>query len=163
VVSEATRIELPDLVGLRYLGRLLDQPGREFAATELHGAVEGSSGYRLLDDVALAAYRQRLRDVDEAIGDAEAGGDHGKAERLRRERDAVAGELDHSLGLGGRSRAFSSPAERARGAVRKAIKRAIDTISDHDKALGSDLRRTVKTGTACSHQPGGRTWRVEFR
>lgn len=161
-MTEATRTELPDLVGLRYLSRLLDYPGREFAATELRGAVAVDAGYELLDDVAVTAYRQRVRDIDEAIDDAEAAGDFGKVVRLRLERDAVAGELTRALGLGGRSRAFATTAERARSAVGKAIKRAIDTISDADAALGSDLRRTIRTGTACGYRPGERSWRVEL-
>jgi hypothetical protein len=162
VTGDATRIDLPDLVGLHYLSRLLEYPGREFAATELHGAVEVGTGHQLLDDVAVAAYRQRVRDIDTMIDDAEATGHPGKAERLRQERDAVAGELTRALGLGGRARTFAAPAERARSAVQKAIRRAIDTIRDRDPSLGSDLRRTVSTGTGCSYQPGERRWRVEL-
>jgi hypothetical protein len=162
VTGDATRIDLPDLVGLHYLSRLLEYPGREFAAMEMRGVAEVGTGHQLLDDVAVAAYRQRVRDIDTAVADAEVSGDLGRAERLRQERDAVAGELTRALGLGGRARTFATPAERARSAVQKAIKRAIDTIRDHDASLGSDLRRTVRTGTACSYQPGERRWRVEF-
>lgn len=156
------RFDLPDLIGVRYLSRLMCHPGHEFAAMELPGAVEVGAGHELLDDVAVAAYRQRVRDLDVAIGDAEAAGDLGKAERLRRERDAVSGELSRALGLGGRSRTFSAPAERARSAVRKAIKRAIDTVAGLDPDLGGDLRRTVSTGAVCCYRPGERDWRVEL-
>jgi hypothetical protein len=161
VAGEAVRIELPDLIGLHYLSCLLERPGHELTALELRGAVEVGGRHELLDDTAVAAYRQWIRDLDAAIDDAEANGDKGKARRLRHERAAVADELTRALGLGGRSRRFSSPAERARVAVRKAITRAMDAIGDQDPVLGAELRRAVNTGVSCSYRPTGRRWRVE--
>ena len=52
-----------------------------------------------------------------------------------------------------KARAFADPAERARTSVRKAIKRAIDTISDADVTTGRMLRSTIETGHRCSYTP----------
>jgi hypothetical protein len=161
VTGGAGRIDLPELVGLHYLSRLLRHPGRELAAAELSGAVEVSVRQELLDDAAIAAYRCRIRDLDAAIDDAEADVDLVKAERLRLEREALVGELTRALGLGGRSREFSTSPERARTAVRKAIKRAIDALSDQDPVLGGELRAAIRTGTVCRYVPGDRAWRVD--
>jgi tetratricopeptide (TPR) repeat protein len=159
-----TRIDLPDLVGLRYLAKLLVNPGRELTAVELSDSgVVGADHHQVLDSVAVAAYRQRLRDLAEAIDDADACADTTKAERLRREREAIAGELAGAIGLGGRLRQFSSSPERARTAVRKALTRAVDAIAATDPVLGEELRAAVTTGAVCCYTPDdpARPWHVE--
>lgn len=157
----AADIALPDLVGLDYLSRLLEQPGQDVAAADLVGSAVLTGRQELLDDTAVDAYRRRVRDLDRAIEDAEDCADPTKAERLRAERDAVAEELVRTMGLSGRVRAFTASPERARTAVRKAIKRALDAISEHDAVLGGELRAEITTGTACRYTPTLRQWRVE--
>lgn len=154
------RAELPDLVGLRYLCRLLDSPGRQFAATELCGAVEAETRHESLDSATIAAQRQQIRELQAAIDDAESDADLGKAERLRLERDVVAHAVTDALGLGDEPPS-AVPPERARTAVRKAIKRALDAIADQDPVLGGDLRATISTGTVCRYTPGDLSWRIE--
>ncbi|MGH3922003.1 MAG: hypothetical protein ACRDTT_03885, partial [Pseudonocardiaceae bacterium] len=86
------------------------------------------------------------------------------AERLRLEREAITAELTHALGLGGRVRSFASSTERARIAVRKALKRALDVIAEADPGLGEELRAAISTGTTCRYTPDGRRprrWTVE--
>jgi tetratricopeptide (TPR) repeat protein len=160
VTGRGTHIDLPDLVGLHYLSRLLEHPGRELAATELCGAVEASARHEL-DDTTIADHRHRFRDLQAAIDDAEADADLGKAEHLRLERDMVASALTDALGLNHQASRFSASPERARTAVRKAIKRALDAIADQDPVLGGDLRGTVSTGTTCRYTPGDLRWLVE--
>ena len=53
----------------------------------------------------------------------------------------------------GRTRDFPDPAERARTAVRKAIKRAVAAVTAADPAIGAELRATVTTGSACAYTP----------
>ena len=163
VTAAGTRIELPDFVGLRYLSRLLENPGCELAAVDLGGAVVVTGRQEVLDHAAIKAYRQRIRDLDAAIDAADSDADLGKAERLRLERDTLSGELSDALSLSGRAREFASSPERARTAVRKAIKRALDVIADGDQRLGDELRASVTTGTVCPYRPAGRPWRVEQR
>ncbi|GLZ35301.1 hypothetical protein Lesp02_74880 [Lentzea sp. NBRC 105346] len=149
---------LPDLIGFDYLARLLQQPGREVTAVDLVGAAVLDSRHDLLDDAAIDAYRHRVRDLDEAIADTS---DPLKAQRLQSERDAVAAELARAMGLGGRVRGFASTPERARTAVRKAIKRALDAITEHDPVLGGELRAAITTGAVCRYTPSSREWQVE--
>jgi hypothetical protein len=88
-------------------------------------------------------------DLDEAEGDA----DLERAARLRIELDALTDELTRMVRPGGRSRAFAGPQERARTAVQKAIRRALDRIATDAPVLADGLRATVRTGTECSFEP----------
>ncbi|WP_439657638.1 ATP-binding protein [Lentzea sp. HUAS TT2] len=161
VHSGTVHMALPDLVGIDYLARLLAQPGEDLAAVELVSSAVLTGKHELLDETAIGAYRRHVRDLDQAIDASEANDDLAKAERLRSERDAVAAELARAMGLGSRVRGFASSPERARTAVRKAIKRAVDAISEHDPVLGGELRAAVTTGGVCRYTPSSREWRVE--
>lgn len=139
-----------DLIGMRHLARLLAHPDVSIPAVELaHGGAELSSEQSVLDDQARAAYTARAHEIAEEIPDA----DPARAEELRRELDALAAELDVTTGLGGRSRAFTGPAERARTSVRKAIKRAVDVIRAADPEVAAVLDGTISTGYQCVYTP----------
>jgi len=152
---------LPDLKGLNYLRHLLGRPGADVAALDLaavaagHGGqtVTESGGGELLDAQALAAYKQRLRDIDAELDEARSWADEGRAARLAVERDALLDEVRAAAGLGGRHRRFGSADERARIAVRKAIAAALARIGQHDAALARLLRDGVRTGAACRFEP----------
>lgn len=165
VLAGGNRIQLPELVGLRYLSRLLERPGEYVSAVDLCAAgVTDGRRQTVLDDAAARAYRQRVRLLDAALDEADATGDAERARRLVEERDAVAGELRRALGLGGRARTFAASPERARTAVRKAVKRALDAIDEADPRLGAELRAHVSTGFECCYgRPGSqaRRWSVE--
>ena len=66
-------------------------------------------------------------------------------------------ELARATGFGGRGRCFADEAERARVAVRKAIKRALASIIEVEPVLGGEIASRVVTGTRCvfrGAQPG---------
>ena len=154
---------LPDLVGLGYLATLLSRPGRAVSAVELCGSVEVPD-QELVDRTALRAYRERLAELDGAIDRARVDADLGRLATLQDEHAAVADEVRAAVGLGGRARAFAAPPERARTAVRKAIKRAVDAIADRDPALGAELRAAVATGARCRYAPSGpQRWTIRWR
>jgi hypothetical protein len=67
--------------------------------------------------------------------------------------DAIAQQLAAAVGFGGRDRRASSNAERARSAVTKRIKRAIDKIAEVIPPLGRHLATRIKTGYFCSYNP----------
>jgi hypothetical protein len=150
------RARVVDLVGMRHLAELLTRPGQGISALTL---VSGSSAPReqdrheLLDDTARTAYAARARDLRADLDEAEAHNDIGRRERLHVELDAMVDELAAAAGLGGRPRAFTDSTERARSAVRKAIKRAIDAIDEGSPAIAGLLRATVRTGLTCVYQP----------
>lgn len=148
----------PDLLGMAYLARLLTRPGVEIGATELAAGVTEAEVVRpdqpVLDDRALAQYRQRVSELEDEVAEAERFADTERAARARVELDALVDELSRSTNVFGRSRSFSSSAERARTAVRKAVRRALDQIEAADPVLGAALGRSVRTGRTCCYEPG---------
>ncbi len=65
----------------------------------------------------------------------------------------LAAELGRAVGLGGRSRRAGAAAERARSAVQRRIKNALDRIAEHAPALAAYLGKTVRTGNFCVFRP----------
>lgn len=150
------RVLVGDLVGMGYLAELVTHPGHVIPALDLAGrgqALVDGAPQELLDDAARAAYAARARELSDDVAAAEADADLGRVERLRAELDAVVGELEAAAGLSGRPRHFAGPSERARTAVRKAIKRAIDEIEAADHEIGELLRSSIVTGSTCSYSP----------
>jgi hypothetical protein len=148
---------VPALRGFGYLHALVQRPRHEISALDLAGGggpvvLESGLG-EVADRRALAAYRERLADLDDELAEAEAWADAGRTTAAREERQALLDELGRAAGLGGRPRTTGSSEERARVAVKKAITTAIDRIAAIDADLGSHLRSAVRTGLACSYEP----------
>lgn len=162
IVHQGQLVRLKDTKGLRYLAYLLERPGQEVHAFDLVGvatmdgtpvgAARGDAG-EVLDATAKAAYRRRLEELGEELAEAEAFHDLERAARAQQERDALVRELAHGVGLGGRDRRAASAAERARLAVTKAIRAAIERISEANPTLGDHLRVSIRTGAFCSYEP----------
>lgn len=161
---EGDTARVKDSKGIRDLATLLARPGVQIAALDLVGASEGhspsdtaaaasSAGEQALDSRARAEYRQRIRDLEEEIGEAESSGDAWRASTLRGERDAIVSALTGAYGLGGRPRRAGHPSERARQAVSWRIREAVARIERVHAALGRHLRRSIKTGIFCSYAP----------
>jgi len=150
-----------DLKGLRYIERLLAEPGREFHAAELvrlEAGTEGAgggldAGLPVLDDNAKEAYRRRLIDIDEDIADADAANDIGRAELARRDREYLVAELRRAVGLGGRDRTVSDDGERARVSATRSIRYSLERLGEFAPAVASHLQQHVHTGTFCSYEP----------
>ena len=104
-----------DLKGMRYLARLLADPGREFHVLDLvaaetergaGGAATGAGVPRsalgdageMLDARAKEAYRRRLAEIEEDIEEARAIGDAERAAQADAERDFLVRELRVRLG-----------------------------------------------------------------
>jgi hypothetical protein len=66
--------------------------------------------------------------------------------------DWIVAELCSASGLAGGVRAFTDGAERARVAVCKAIRRALDCLEAADPVIGRDLRLHVRTGSRCGYR-----------
>jgi tetratricopeptide (TPR) repeat protein len=159
---------VPHRIGMIYLARLLTNPDRAISALDLAtessetvASLAASTHQPVIDDQARAAYRRRAEELTHDLAEAERDADLARAERLRAELDALVSELERVSAMGGRTRVFAGPRERARTAVRKAIKRAIDEITSVDAAIGELLRSSVTTGTTCGYTPDPRqpiTW-----
>lgn len=175
VQFEGTALRLKDGRGPFYIGFLLMHAGEALAATELVAAAHGGSepppsalvhdpdlhldtdtAVPLLDAQAKAAYRRRLRELNDELEEAEGFNDTGRIERARDEIEQLSHALSSALGLGGRDRTAPTSAERARIAVTKAITLVFKALDRDHPALRDYLRRTVKTGRFCSFTPDPR-------
>ncbi len=148
-----------DSLGLQYLARLFAEPGRELHVFELSAGKaasaaeaevldQGDAG-ELLDDKARESYRARGRELQAELQEAEAAGDVTRAERARDELDFLASELSRAVGLGGRKRRAGVASERARSAVQRRIRNALQRVAESSPVLAELLERSVKTGTVC--------------
>ena len=180
VVFEGRTVRVRDLKGMRYLARLLADPGREYHVLDLVAAETGSGAQpdssqaaglprsafgdagESLDAQAKDAYRRRLAEIEDDIEQARAIGDAERAAQADAERDFLVRELARAFGLGGRDRRAASASERARAAVTRAVRQAMTRIAEHHPQLGEHLSHTIRTGTYCAHVPDPRApadWR----
>ncbi|MFG1997563.1 hypothetical protein ACGFNU_00255 [Spirillospora sp. NPDC048911] len=150
-------VQVEDCVGMRHLAVLLANPGTDIAAIDLAAGAEtplpGDSAQPILDDQAKRQYRQRLDQLQADIDEYELAGDTVRATAATTERDWLVAELAATAGLAGRTRRFADGAERARIAVGKAIRRALDRVAAADPDLGAELRAAVQTGRHCCYRP----------
>jgi hypothetical protein len=174
IVYEGQTFRLRDVKGLRYIASLLASPGRQVHAFELASAVAGhpvesraalaegdlvgswpSEGAQVLDEQAKAEYGRRLEELEEELEQARDWGDAERTSRIEGELDLLTQELTRALGLRGRDRTFSSPAERARISVTKAIRTAIRLIEPQSPTLAAHLEASIQTGRFCSYATPG--------
>ena len=165
VTHAGQTFRLKDSLGIQYLVRLFEQPGREIHVLDLAGeraaagganvneAIDTGDAGELLDEEARRSYQRRLEDLEDAVAEAESFGDTERVARAREEIEMLGAELGRAVGLGGRARRAGGAAERARSAVQRRIKNAIDRIGEHSPALATLLSKTVRTGNYCVYRP----------
>ena len=147
-------VQLTSQKGFRDIARLLQQPGVEMHCLELGERVaEPGEDAPVLDARASREVRERLRDLQQEVEDADASHDLARAERAREELDRLVDVMAGAFGVGGRSRALGSAAERARSAVTWRIRSAIKKIVKAHPRLGRHLENSIRTGTFCVYQP----------
>lgn len=178
IASRGKQIHLRDMRGLHHLATLLREPGREFAALDLARSAGGLATMNgaapepelrvsrslgdagpMLDAQARSEYRARLVELDAELADAERCADLGRVERASAEREALFAELGSSQ----RGAAPGSDAQRARIAVTKAIKLALEKIAEAHPELGAHLATTIRRGFGCAYEPDPRdaaAWEV---
>src|SRR5580658_9448411 len=129
------------------------------------GAVAGDLGHagEMLDAQAKADYQRRLTELDDELEEARELRNEERIAKAEDEKEALAHEIRRAVGLGGRDRRAASSSERARTAVTRAIRSALERISEQDRDLGRLLSTAIKTGTLCSYVPDDRlpvSWRL---
>jgi ElaB/YqjD/DUF883 family membrane-anchored ribosome-binding protein len=154
--------------GLCCLAVLLSHPGREFHVTELLARQMAVStpvsanqrvttglhaGIPILDARAKAEYRCRLNELRQDLNEAERFNDLQRKTEVQNEIRAISDHLASAIGLGGKGRKSSSDAERARSAVTKCIKKAVQKIGEAIPSLRYHLVARIKTGFFCSYNP----------
>jgi hypothetical protein len=160
ISHDGATFRLRDSLGLQYLARLIAEPGRSIHALELSGAKpepgdvqDGGDAGEMLDETAVARYRDRLGDLRDELQEAESFGDSARAERMREEIEFLTSELSRAVGLGGKRRRAGGAAERARSAVQRRIRNALERIAQSSPALAKKLEHAVKTGNYCVFRP----------
>lgn len=149
---------------------LLRHPDRELHATDvvrLAGSDEVGEGPRprpdrelatspdlghagtILDARAHTAYRARLAELREELAEAKGRNDLGRVERYREEIAALVQELSSAK----RGRTAAAHGERARVAVTKGLKGALERIAASHPELGRHLTATVGRGYFCVYRP----------
>lgn len=159
-----TLARIPASKGMAYLAELVRNPGAERHALDLVDRVEGVSADGvdrrrlgdagpLLDDRARSAYRSRIEDLRAEIDRCLEDGEIERAEELQEEIDRLLPELARAFGLGGRDRAASSAAERARLNVTRALRTAVTRVRTLAPEAGDVLDRGLRTGAYCVYAP----------
>ena len=144
--------------GLEILEQLMREPGREFHVLALGGGDAGEvidlgDAGEVLDEDARTAYRQRLRELEQELEEAQAWADAGRRDRLQAEIEFLSDELGRAVGLGGRVRRSGAAVERARSNVQKRIRAVIRKLDETWPELASHLDTHVRTGTYVSYRP----------
>jgi predicted ATPase len=166
---------LKESSGLSYVHRLLQNPGKEFHALDLwvgpgippsEGQVaalsqegegfiprhQGDLGPRL-DPRAKREFKRAIKELKEEHEDLLERGDRERAEEIQDKIEKIEHALASSEGLNNRDRAHGSDAERARLNVTRAIRSALERVSDHHPVLGKLLNDSIRTGSYCSYVP----------
>jgi pimeloyl-ACP methyl ester carboxylesterase len=172
-------VTLRDTKGLRDLGRLLAEPGREFHVIDLMADRTGARsippsqaaeaglategwGEPVIDQAARAHYKRRITELEQELDEAEERGDAEANAAAREELDALIKELTAAYGLAGRPRRSPDPVERARKAVRRRLRDAMNRIARAHPRLGQHLAASIRTGVFCAYEPERDTvWSVE--
>lgn len=164
VLYDGQQASVPHSKGMADLALLLSRPGVDVHVLDLYGSPDrsGSAG-EMVDGKALAAYRQRLIDLDEDAAEAESHHDVERRARIDEERRALMEELQRVSRHRDGARSFATyPAERARKAVAGRLRDAIRRLDMELPALAAHLHATIVTGTYCRYRdPGGEAWVVE--
>ena len=107
----------------------------------------------VLDARAKADYGRRLEELEQEHEEARDWGDPERAARLQVELDLLTQEVARAVGLRGRDRTFSSPAERARISVTKAIRTAIRLIDGTARISRRTSRPRSRPGASAPTPP----------
>jgi pimeloyl-ACP methyl ester carboxylesterase len=163
-------VTLRDSKGLRDLGRLLANPGREFHVLDLMADGTGARsippsqaaeaglaiqgwGEPVIDQAARAHYQRRITELEQELEEAQEQGDGDASAAAREERDALITQLTAAYGLAGRPRRAPDPVERARKAVSRRLRHAMRRIARAHPRLGRHLAASIRTGIFCSYEP----------
>jgi hypothetical protein len=173
-------------IGFFHLQILLEHPGATFSASELDVMVrrmtknelcvsvsagettseEGASvlgqsdAGPVLDEDAVRAYRTRLNEIKEELGEARTNNDLGKIDALESMKEWFESQLANAKGLGGKIRKLGDDRNKVRNRVGNAIRRALEKIKQYDRPLSDHLQKPIlNLGHTLSYVPrDGLTW-----
>lgn len=147
---------LPAQRGLEYIYFLLSAPHMPIPCTRLISLaddrveIRDGVGSTTVSKEDFKEMKKRLVEIDQYL--EKFSNDHLAVEELEAERDQLTDEVLKSRGLGGKPRWFTDRNERARLSVKRAIERAIRSITDPLPPMASHLA-AINTGSNCCYEP----------
>ncbi|HEY5704766.1 MAG TPA: hypothetical protein VIS96_04250 [Terrimicrobiaceae bacterium] len=147
-------VQVTERRGFLDIAQLLAHPCEEIHCAVLCGQpVAAGRGVSILDEQARRAYRERIREIEEGLAEAERDNDSGRYTLIREEKEQLIDELRKATGLGGRERKMGDSAERARSAVTWRVRDAIKKLEAIHPSLARHLANSIRTGLFCSYNP----------
>jgi hypothetical protein len=169
-----------DSKGMAYIAYLLQTPNTPISVVELtppgrkprsqdqaklkesetmHGVSRLRS--KILDNRALRDLGRRLREMEEALAEADRDNDRGRKEKLAVEKEQLLAELHKACRPNGSSKNFIDELERFRKRVSMAIVRALNNIKHHNKDLYHHFHNSIQCGIFCQYTPDTETrWAI---
>lgn len=149
--------------GTEYLTHLLSSPGKSVSVLDLvaNGAMDEQTraamkagGFDVVDYQHVVQFREQLNEMEKEITEAQEYNDHGRAEKLRLEKEQFLGQLKEMVGPGGKGNRMQDPLKKPRDAVTKAIRRTIESIRKAEmNALADHLEKYIITGNEIIYNP----------
>lgn len=160
VVYDGVPKSVEHSIGMAYIARLLQSPGKETHAAALRSSVSGDGSVPVLGSAGpvleshdLKQYREQMNDLQEEIQEAENNNDLGRVQKLKEDLHAVTEEVGRATGLGGRNRKAADDRERVRKTISVGIRRALKAIKKEHEPLWKHLKNSLKIGEYLSYQP----------
>jgi len=150
---EGTEVLMPGVKGFQDIYRLMQRGGGEIHCTELMGSSPTQEGVEVIDEKAKKNYQKKILQLQEELSAAEQANHTNRIAALQEEYDQLLDHLSQSLGMGGRIRKASNPADRIRSAVTWRIRNSIRKIGKQHPALARHLDVSIRTGTFCAYAP----------
>ena len=172
-------IQLKDSKGLRYIHKLLSEPEKTFHVLGLarmdvddDGREEEVTpsiiddrlsitriidGIDVVDERDLKKIQKCLEDLKSNHAKAVDAGDGETAVDLTQKIESVEKYLAKATGLSGQPRKTADMTDKARKAVTKCIREALDRINEAHPVLWQHLKPAIKRGRRCRYQPTKKT------
>jgi pimeloyl-ACP methyl ester carboxylesterase len=147
-------VHLKNSRGLLDIAQLIANQSNEIHVTDLAGGNQsllGQSEAEVLDQTAVAQYKQRILDIESEKSTAAECEDEALYQQLETEQDAILVVLKQGLGLGKNKRQFAGDTEKARKAVSARIRTTLKQIAEVHPQLARHLQASLKTGVFCSY------------
>jgi len=147
-------VQVAEKRGFLDIAQLLSHPFEEIHCATLSGrpATTGR-GVAILDEQARRAYRERIREIDQELAEAERDNDLGRCTLIEEEKERLLEEIRKATGLGGRERKMGDSRERARSAVTWRIRDAIKKLEPAHPTLARHFANSIRTGLFCTYNP----------
>jgi len=149
---------MPDIIGMRYLHRLMSSPSKEFRVTDLYllehpkeqEQPDDGSGHDMTDEKTTREVDKRLEVIRQRL----AMNEPGQEDSLRHEEAQLLKYRSQTTGRLGRPRQERGLDEKRRKSVTNAIRDARDRIREVCPELAEHLDKpNLRTGATCTYMP----------